>query len=876
MDIFYSNVAYVVAVLFISLGAYVYKVVEDVPLKRVFLGLCAAIFTWLFFDGIIYNAHTIEMCWKMNRFASIGYFLIPPLTLHFFLRLTKRDSWLSNRFYLVLMYVPALILIVYNYFDHVMVKDYIKFNQIWYAVDATDSPLYWFYMAYCCMIIPGAIGLVQWRRETKSKREQKQATAMINAVIIIFLIVVISKVISPVLGIQILSMPIFESIIAMILMVAFWVSVVKLRLMRLTPSIAVEEILSKTKDLFILLELDLTIKRINAYSETLLNASAENLVGKGIHTLFCEESSPIQGYFEKSYSGTFNLRRLDGTTFAAMLYFSTLSDIYGESVGYAIVGHDLTETQLLEQEILIREQTEKQLLESKKKYKLVINNVNEGIVVIQNGLIKFTNPRAASFVNVSEDALINMPASVFIHPDDLEWIRVHIENHLTQNNIVERFIFRVKMPDETIFWIENSSVWVNWGDEPAILCFLSDVTDRKKVEDELEQHRLHLEVLVSERTEKLIAVNQLLQEDIQKRQAIEIELRSSEEKFREVFNNSRESILLIRPKSKAFSAQVIEMNDTARNLLGAVKNEKGEILLENYVPAEEKLFYRQAAIDLLAGKKDIWETLVYNSSGALIPVEINARQFLLRGEVVVLMVVRDITDRKENERQVQRYQEKLRSLATEITKVEEIERRQIATEIHDYIGQSLAVAKMRIHDVKNVLGQMENARGEDQVLQVLELINTAIKHTRSLTFELSSPILYELGFVAAVEWLSDKMSEEHHLDIRVKSTLLNEENLNIEMKVFAFKAVRELLFNIVKHAQAENVLIEINKDEHMLMVTVKDNGIGFDRKTNEMNENKEKGFGIFSIRERLMQFEGQFIIDSEIGVGTSVTIGLPI
>ena len=102
-------------------------------------------------------------------------------------------------------------------------------------------------------------------------------------------------------------------------------------------------------------------------------------------------------------------------------------------------------------------------------------------------------------------------------------------------------------PDYMKVWVENSSVWISWMGEPAILSFLSDITERKAAEAELESYRVHLEELVEERTEKLNAVNALLQEDIQMRKQTELELRSSEEKFREVFNNSREAILLIRP-----------------------------------------------------------------------------------------------------------------------------------------------------------------------------------------------------------------------------------------------------------------------------------------------------------------------------------------
>lgn len=875
MNIFYSHIAYTVAILFLVLGIYVYKVVDDRALKRVFLGLCTAIFFWLFFDGVIYSAPTKEICWQMNRFASLGYFSIPPLALHFFLRLTKRESWLKNKYLVALIYAPAFVLIFRNYFDHVMVKDYVLQNGVWYAVDAVDSVYYWLYLSYVCIIAPGFISLLSWNKQSTSKREKKQAQAIIHAVKLISFTVIIGKIVSPILNISVLSMPIFECLIAFMLMASFWISVVKYRLMHLTPGIAIEEILSKTKDLFLLMDLEGKINRINDHGESILNCTKGDLYGVDISALFPEGVTVERKHFENNWTSEMNMLRRDGSLIPMKLYFSTLSDELGDAVGYVIVGHDLTETKLLEQEIETRQKTEAQLIASKEKYRLVVDNVNEGIIIIQDGDLKFINRRGASFLEMNESVLLNMPASKVIHPDDLAWIRTHMEKNRAQSNIVDKFNFRLVKPNGEVFWVENSSVWITWRGKPAILSFLSDITERKNAEAELEKYRMHLEELVAERTERLKSVNALLQEDIQKRKQIEIELRSSEEKFREVFNNSREAILLIRPRTEAFSAKVIDMNETARRLLGDMKDENGDTLLESYVPQDKKLFYRQAAIDLLAGDREIWETVVYSHAGEEIPVEINAHKFVLRDELVVLMVVRDITDRKLHEEKVHQYQEKLRSLAVEMTKVEEIERRQIATEIHDYIGQSLAVAKMKLFEVKSELDQSMDTSSDARVTQAVDLINTAIKYTRSLTFELSPPILYELGFKAAVEWLCDKMAEEHALGIMVEDATASGESLGTELRVFAFKAIRELIFNVVKHANATQVRVSMKRVDDLIEISVTDDGQGFNLETTELNLDKEMGFGLFSIKERLMQFDGKFSIESNEGKGTCVTIGIP-
>ncbi len=120
-------------------------------------------------------------------------------------------------------------------------------------------------------------------------------------------------------------------------------------------------------------------------------------------------------------------------------------------------------------------------------------------------------------------------------------------------------------------------------------------------------------------------------------------------------------------------------------------------------------------------------------------------------------MIRDITERKASEEKIRVYEEQLRSLASELTLLEERERRRIANDLHDHIGQNLALSKIK-------LGELRASVSSSLVKPLHEihgLIEQTIQYTRSLTFELSPPILYELGFEAAVEWLAEQIQEKH-------------------------------------------------------------------------------------------------------------------
>ena len=233
----------------------------------------------------------------------------------------------------------------------------------------------------------------------------------------------------------------------------------------------------------------------------------------------------------------------------------------------------------------------------------------------------------------------------------------------------------------------------------------------------------------------------------------------------------------------------------------------------------------------------------------------------------------EVEERKKYEQELLGYQQRLRHLSSELLQTEERERRRIAIEIHDRIGQALAVNKIQLGalqaevDSQDLVTKIEDIRG---------LLSQTIRDTRTLTFELSPPVLYELGLQAALEWLAEIVRKQNGLKVDVTGDG-SDRSLDAEKRVVLFRTCRELLFNVVKHAGATSARVSLKGDGAAIMVKISDDGTGFDPNLLQSGYDPlESGFGLFSIREQLEHRGGMFEVDSGPGRGSAVSIVMPL
>ena len=373
------------------------------------------------------------------------------------------------------------------------------------------------------------------------------------------------------------------------------------------------------------------------------------------------------------------------------------------------------------------------------------------------------------------------------------------------------------------------------------------------------------------RTYALERANEEMRLEIAERGRVEKALMESESRFRTIIREAALGIALIDKQGR-----VIEGNPALVVMLGYAGEELRGMEFTRFYHPENAASSWENFQQLLAGGQDIYraETRYTRKDGwvgwgrqsiSLVREAGGKPQF-------AIALFEDITERRESEEKIRTYQEQLQSLASELSLTEERERRRLATVLHDQIAQLLVVAKGKFEKIQESTLYRSFAKPMEEIRRLIE---ESIRYTRSLVFELSPPILYELGFEPAMEWLAEHMEQQYGLAVAVEDDDLPKP-LDNEGRVLLFRAVRELLFNVLKHSQASSARVCMRRAGDHLEVIVEDNGVGFAPDKPGGSFGKIEGFGLFSIRERLNYFGGRMEIDSTPGEVTRVILSLPL
>jgi PAS domain S-box-containing protein len=382
------------------------------------------------------------------------------------------------------------------------------------------------------------------------------------------------------------------------------------------------------------------------------------------------------------------------------------------------------------------------------------------------------------------------------------------------------------------------------------------------------------------------ACAQSLIRDVTRRRQLEDALVESELRYRTLFDSAGDAIAI----HKDF--RTIDCNQRMLELYGLSREEILSSTVGDYFPPaqpngqDSREFFLEKLMAARAGNPQIYEWHGRKRDGTLIITEINLTSFTIGGETYDQAIARDITKRKQLEaalrdlnktledRVVQRTDElekvcaellqrndQFRALAARLTQAEDEERRRIAQVLHDNHQQLIVAAKFRVEILQ---GDTYCSNANEVARQVLEILDQALAASRSLTMELAPPILYGAGLVVALQWLARWMEENYKLEVAVHGTLPMT-RVPTEVSTLLFQAVRELLFNVIKHSGVRKATVSVLMEHNLLVVTVADEGAGF-----EVAAQLEtpRSFGLFSIQERLALLGGQLDIVSRPGSGT--------
>ncbi|MEW4569360.1 PAS domain-containing sensor histidine kinase [Tautonia sp. JC769] len=344
--------------------------------------------------------------------------------------------------------------------------------------------------------------------------------------------------------------------------------------------------------------------------------------------------------------------------------------------------------------------------------------------------------------------------------------------------------------------------------------------------------------------------------DVTERRQAEDALRTSEERFRTLVESAPEGIFI------QVDSRFRYVNTTAVTLFGARDADEllGQEVVDWFDPAERESITRRIALinqhRQIAGRL---ERTIRRPDGRHVHSEVNAIPIEYRGESGALVFIRDISDRKRAELQLTESSNSLRELTRRLLNLQEAERRSLARELHDQIGQGLTAIKMNL----------ETALMRPEVLSVRlndakSLLDQTLDQVRNLSLDLRPALLDDLGLVPALNWYLDRFTERTGIET---SLHVDPRELSVAPLVATtcFRTAQEALTNVARHAKASRVALHLTHRAGRLNLEIRDDGVGFDPL-------QATGLGLIGMRERVEDAGGSLRIQSNAQAGTEIQL----
>jgi PAS domain S-box-containing protein len=362
--------------------------------------------------------------------------------------------------------------------------------------------------------------------------------------------------------------------------------------------------------------------------------------------------------------------------------------------------------------------------------------------------------------------------------------------------------------------------------------------------------------------------------DITARKRAEEALRESEKRYKQLFNHAPAGIYELDFNEQRF----IAVNDIMCKYAGYGEEEFLTMSPYDILSKEGQALYAQRCKKLAAGEK-ISESVEYKiitKSGGEMWVALNISPVYENGKVKgVTVVVHNVTERRKVEQKVRQSEKRLRSLSAELMKAQEKERTRISKELHDELGQSLAILKHRVRSIGKKLAAYQPHTSHDNHGAV-ELVDEIIQKVRQISRDLNPSVLEDVGLCPALRSLVDNFMQEYEistsLDIDEIDALFSKETARD-----LYRIVQEALTNIAKHAGASHVILHISKGPEYVYFVIEDDGKGFDTSEAKARAENRRGLGLPLMEERADLIGGTLeITNREDTGGTKILLTVPI
>jgi PAS domain S-box-containing protein len=431
---------------------------------------------------------------------------------------------------------------------------------------------------------------------------------------------------------------------------------------------------------------------------------------------------------------------------------------------------------------------------------------------------------------------------------------------------------KLSTKDQSSFWVQLESIV-----EPAagtklnghhLITAITNITNRKQVECELKDMRTELERRVDDRTNELGKINTKLRDQITECEQAKQALLESELKYATLVEDAPIGVYIVQDDKIEFA------NDKFADIYDCSKDELIGCNALDLVYPEDRPMVKQLSARSLEGQKVPveYESRGLKKNGEIIWVTRSFSPITYKGHSAISGIVTDITKRRRAEEALRKSDKELRVLSNQLLSAEEKERKRIARELHDSIGQALSAIKFSVENALRKLRDKAHSVDLESLEAVIPLTQKTIEEVRSIVKDLRPSILDDLGILATIRWFCREF-QNVCTGIRIQTTIdIEESDIPLYQKTTIYRIMQEALNNVSKHSKATVVYLQLQKTNTGTQLKIQDNGRGFNLQHVMGIQTSLRGFGLASMRERAEMAGARFEIDSTAEIGTAIRV----